>query len=101
MGIHPSKYNVMASDTDEPFEAIDAIRIRAGDLVSAGAGFLPLSSREAFLANVLVRPTVWLENELRVREPLSEPEDFPFPAPVGTQRTYVIAHAVVATLPRF
>ena len=101
MGFDPGISNVMARDAAEPFEAIDAIRIRAGDLVSAGAGFLPLSSREAFLANVLVRPTVWLENELRVREPLSEPENFPFPAPVGTQRTYLIAHEEVETLPRF
>src|SRR5947199_9456922 len=101
MGFHPGISNVMARDAAEPFESIDAIRIRAGDLVPAGAGLLPLSSREAFLADVLARPTVWLENELRVREPLSEPEDFPFPAPVGTQRTYLIAHEEVETLPRF
>src|SRR5205814_1543019 len=81
--------------------SIDASRIRAGDLVPAGAGLLPLSSREAFLADVLARPTVWLENELCVRDPLSEPENFPFPAPVGTQRTYLIAHEEVETLPRF
>src|SRR5947199_56587 len=101
MGFDPGISNVMARDAAEPFEAIDAIRIRAGDLVPAGAGLLPLSSREAFLANVLARPTVWLENELRVRDPLSEPENFPFPAPVGTQRTYLIAHEEVETLPRF
>src|SRR5256886_15810382 len=81
MGFDPGISNVMARDAAEPFEAFDAIRIRAGDLVSAGAGFLPLSSREAFLAYVLVRPTVWLGNELHLREPLREPGGFSFPSP--------------------
>jgi len=54
-------------------------RIRAGELVTApGPGYLPLSSREAFLANVLVRPSVWLDGGLAAREPLSEPEEFRF-----------------------
>src|SRR5207247_2305953 len=80
----------------ERFEAIDAIRIRAGELVTApGPGYLPLSSREAFLENVLVRPSVWLDDGLAAREPLSEPEDFPFPAPVGVQRPYLVSHAEV------
>jgi saccharopine dehydrogenase-like NADP-dependent oxidoreductase len=102
MGFDPGISNVMVRDAAEPFETIDSIRIRAGDLVpGSGPGFLPLSSREAFLANVLVPPTVWLEDQLKVREPLSEPEDFPFPAPVGTQRTYLVSHEEVETLPRF
>src|SRR5882762_5163654 len=87
MGLDPGISNVMARDAAERFEAIDAIRIRAGELVTApGPGYLPLSSREAFLANVLVRPSVWLDGGLAAREPLSEPEEFPFPAPVGVQR---------------
>jgi len=58
-------------------------------------------SREAFLAHVLVRPTVWLDGGLQEREPLSEPEDFPFPPPVGVQRTYLVSHEEVETLPRY
>src|SRR5436189_52832 len=51
MGFDPGISNVMARDAAERFEAIDAIRIRAGELVTApGPGYLPLSSREAFLA---------------------------------------------------
>src|SRR5438477_417127 len=58
MGFDPGISNVMARDAAERFEAIDAIRIRAGELVTApGPGYLPLSSREAFLENVLVRPS--------------------------------------------
>src|SRR5256886_6641438 len=92
----------MARDAAERFETIDAIRIRAGELITApGPGYLPLSSREAFLENILVRPSVWLDGGLAAREPLSEPEDFPFPAPVGVQRTYLVSHEEVETLPRF
>src|SRR5207247_9502572 len=99
MGFDTGISNVMARDAAEPFEAIDAIRIRAGDLVPAGAGLLPLSSREAFLANVLARPTVWLENELRVRDPLSAPENFPFPPRVGNHRTYPLPTVAAQTPP--
>ena len=102
MGFDPGISNVMVRDAAERFETIDSVRIRAGDAVLASTpGFLPLSSREAFLANVLVRPTVWLDGDLKVRDPLSEPEDFPFPAPVGVQRTYLVSHEEVESLPRF
>src|SRR5947199_8847096 len=102
MGFDPGISNVMAREAAERFEAVDAIRIRAGELVTApGPGYLPLSSREAFLENVLVRPSVWLDDGLAAREPLGEPEDFPFPAPVGVQRTYLVSHEGVETLPRF
>src|SRR5436853_6985313 len=102
MGFDPGISNVMARDAAERFEAIDAIRIRAGWVVTPpGPGYLPLSSREAVLENILVRPSVWLDGGLAAREPLSEPEDFPFPAPVGVQRTYLVSHEEVETLPRF
>src|SRR5207247_8745576 len=42
-----------------------------------------------------------LDDGLAAREPLSEPEDFPVPAPVGVQRTYLVSHEEVETLPRF
>src|SRR6266581_4403127 len=46
MGFDPGISNVMARDAAERFEAIDAIRIRAGELVMApGPGYLPLSGR--------------------------------------------------------
>lgn len=100
MGLSPGISNVMARDAAERFETIDAIRVRAGDLVTVPGSF-PLYSREAFLANVLTRPTIWHESGWQERDPLSEPEDFPFPAPVGTQRTYLVSHEEVETLPGF
>jgi len=102
MGFDPGISNVMAREAAEKLDVIDAIRVRAGDLVtSPGPGYFPMYSREAFLAHVLVRPTVWLDGGLQEREPLSEPEDFPFPPPVGVQRTYLVSHEEVETLPRY
>ncbi|MGI0149649.1 MAG: saccharopine dehydrogenase family protein, partial [Thermoplasmata archaeon] len=102
MGLSPGISNVMARDAAERFETIDAIRIRAGDLVTVpGPGSFPLYSRETFLANVLARPTIWFEGGWQEREPLSDPEDFPFPSPVGMQRTYLVSHEEVDCLPSF
>ncbi|HLB68700.1 MAG TPA: saccharopine dehydrogenase C-terminal domain-containing protein [Thermoplasmata archaeon] len=102
MGLDPGISNVMARDAAEHVDTIDAIRIRAGNLVTAPtSGAFPLYSRESFLENVLVRPTVWLDGGWQEREPLSDPEDFPFPEPVGTQRTYLVSHEEVETLPQF
>src|SRR5207245_6652809 len=38
---------------------------------------------------------------LQDRAPLSEPEEYGFPPPVGSQRTYLISHEEVKTLPKF
>ena len=101
MGLDPGISNVMARDAADRFDTIDAIRIRTGDVATVpGPGYFPLHSREAFLSDVLVPPSVWLDGALQNREPLSEPEDFPFPPPVGTVRTYLVAHEGVKTLPR-
>jgi saccharopine dehydrogenase-like NADP-dependent oxidoreductase len=101
MGLDPGVSNVMAREAADRFEAIDAIRIRTGDVASVpGPGYFPLHSRETFLSDVLVPPSVWLDGALQNREPLSEPEDFAFPPPVGTVRTYLVAHEGVKTLPQ-
>src|SRR5207244_10072386 len=61
----------------------------------------PLYSREVFLSDVLTPPTVWLDGALQDRAPLSEPEEYGFPPPVGSQRAYLISHEEVKTLPKF
>src|SRR5439155_1379531 len=82
--------------------AIDAIRIRSGSVAALpGYTSFPLYSREVFLSDVLTPPTVWLDGGLQNRAPLSEPEEYPFPPPVGSQRTYLISHEEVKTLPKY
>lgn len=102
MGLDPGISNVMARHAADQLDTIDGIRIRSGGLATVpGFKSFPLYSREAFLSDMLVRPTVWIDGQLRDREPLSESEDYTFPAPVGSQRTYLISHEEVKTLPTY
>src|SRR5207245_575999 len=102
MGLDPGLSNVMARSAVERLDAIDAIRIRSGGVATLpGYTSFPLYSREVFLSDILSPPTVWLDGALQDRPPLSEPEEYGFPPPVGSQRTYLISHEEVKTLPKF
>ncbi len=102
MGMDPGMSNVMARDAAGHLDAVDAVRIRtAGTSNQATIQPFPLYSREAFISDILVAPTVWEDGSLREREPLSEEEDYAFPDPIGTQRTYLTSHEETKTVPRF
>jgi saccharopine dehydrogenase (NAD+, L-lysine-forming) len=102
MGMDPGISNVIAKDAAAPFDAIDAIRIRTGSVIQTpGLQSFPLYSREAFLEDMLVRPTIWLNGKLEERDPLGEEEDFSFPPPVGPRRVYLVSHEEIKTIPRF
>jgi saccharopine dehydrogenase (NAD+, L-lysine-forming) len=100
MGLDPGISNVMARHAADRLGAIEGIRIRSGGFATLpGYPPFPLYSREAFLSNLLVPPSVWEGGSFVDRAPLSEPEEYPFPSPVGRQRTFLIAHEEVRTLP--
>jgi saccharopine dehydrogenase (NAD+, L-lysine-forming) len=102
MGIDPGMSSVLARDAAARMDTVDAIRIRNGATTSqAGVQSFPLYSREAFLADILVPPTVWEDGALREREPLGEEEEYVFPDPLGPQRAYLVSHEETKTLPRF
>ena len=103
MGLDPGMSNVMAHDAAQWFDSIDAIRIRSGGtarIASSSLENFPLYSRETFLSDILLRPTVWSHDRLEDREPMSEPEEYPFPEPVGPQRAFLVSHEEVKTLPQ-
>ena len=102
MGLDPGISNVMARQAASRLDAVTAIRIRSGGIaVLPGYASFPLYSREAFISDILVRPTVWADGKLQDREPMSEPEEYEFPAPVGKQQTFLISHEEVKTLPKY
>lgn len=104
MGLDPGMSNVLARDASAPFESIAAIRIRSGGTARLPGNAMqnfPLYSRETFLEDVLLPPSIWSDEGLCEREPLSEPEDYPFPAPVGVQRAFLVSHEEVKTLPHY
>src|SRR5881397_2024601 len=102
MGLDPGISNAMARSAAERLDTVDAIRIRSGGVAALpGYTSFPLYSREVFLSDVLTPPTMWLDGALQDRAPLSEPEEYRFPPPVGLQRTYLISHEEVKTLPTY
>lgn len=102
MGLDPGLTNVLAREAADKLDVVQAIRIRSGGTANVPdfADF-PLYSREGFLEDVRIRPTVWTHDSLEEREPLSEEEDFEFPPPVGTQHVYLVSHEEVKTLPKY
>jgi saccharopine dehydrogenase (NAD+, L-lysine-forming) len=100
MGLDPGMSNVIAKDLASRLETVDAVRIRSGGLVKLpGFTAFPLYSREAFLEDALLKPTVWKDGALIEHPILGEEEGFEFPPPVGRQTTYLMSHEEVKTLP--
>ena len=106
MGLDPGISNVMAREAADHLDRIDAVRIRSGGTVTIRDGgafprFVPLYSKEAFFEDIRIRPTVWEDGRLIERDLLSGDEDYTFPAPVGTQKTFLVAHEEVKTIPLY
>ncbi|HEX9567081.1 MAG TPA: saccharopine dehydrogenase NADP-binding domain-containing protein [Thermoplasmata archaeon] len=104
MGLDPGMSNVMAREAADTLDSIDAIRIRSGGTAQIPgyvSDIFPLYSRETFLSDMLLPPSAWSDGGLREQEPLSDSEDFEFPPPVGVQRTFLVSHEEVKTLPRY
>src|SRR5881409_623424 len=69
---------------------------------AAGLTALVSMGLDPGISNVMARSAAErLDRALQNRAPLSEPEEYPFPPPVGSQRTYLISHEEVKTLPKY
>jgi len=104
MGLDPGMSNVLAREAADALDSIDAIRIRSGgtaQIPGYASNIFPLYSRETFLSDILSPPSAWSDGALREQEPLGDSEDFEFPPPVGVQRTFLVSHEEVKTLPRY
>src|SRR2546422_1324277 len=104
MGLDPGMSNVLAREAADTLDSVEAIRIRSGGTAQIPgyvSDIFPLYSRETFLSDMLSPPSAWSDGALREREPLSDSEDFEFPPPVGVQRTFLVSHEEVKTLPRY
>jgi saccharopine dehydrogenase (NAD+, L-lysine forming) len=104
MGLDPGMSNVMAREASDALDSVDAIRIRSGgtaQIPGYASEIFPLYSRETFLSDILLPPSAWSEGRLVDKDPLSDSEDFTFPSPVGVQRTFLVSHEEVKTLPKY
>ena len=101
MGLDPGMSSVLARAAAGTLDTVDTVRIRTASVDAGGVRAFPLYSREAFLEDILVPPTVWLDGALQEREPLAEEESFTFPPPVGACRSFLVSHEETKTVPRF
>lgn len=102
MGLDPGMSNVLAKGAASKLDTVDSVRIRtASTTKESEVQTFPLYSREAFLEDILIRPTVWLDGALQEREPLGEEETYEFPPPIGRHRAYLVSHEETKTVPRF
>ncbi len=102
MGLDPGMSSVLAKAAAQRLDTVDEVRIRSSGVSQAEElQPFPLYSREAFLEDMLVPPTVWLDGALQARDPLGEEETFSFPPPIGPQRTFLVSHEETKTIPRF
>ena len=101
MGLDPGLSCVMARDAVDHLDTIQAVRIRSASLDRDGRiPPFPIYSREAFLGDILIPPTVWLDGKLEEREPLGEEEEYAFPPPIGSRRMFLVSHEETKSLPR-
>ena len=106
MGLDPGMTNVMARGCADALDAVDSIRIRSGGTLRLAGDHalhrvIPPYSRDAFLSDLLLRPMTWSDGRLVERQLLSDEEDFLFPPPIGVQRSFLVSHEEVLTLPKF
>lgn len=106
MGLDPGISNVMAREAADRLDSVDSVRIRSGGTLKIRDGdnlprFVPLYSRDAFFSDMRIPPTVWEDGKLLYREMLAEEEEYAFPHPVGPQKTFLVAHEEVKTIPRY
>jgi saccharopine dehydrogenase (NAD+, L-lysine-forming) len=101
MGEDPGISNVLARRGADLLDQVESIRVRDGEF--SDSDDLPLAclfSTETFLEEAVSPSRVFENGAYRDLPPWSGREIYQFPAPVGPQPIYLMAHEEVDTLPR-
>ena len=104
IGVEPGLSDVFARHAaDHLFESIDQIGVRDGaNLVVDGHDFAPTFSIWTTIEECLNPPVIWERDRgWFTTEPFSEPEEFEFPAGIGTQTCVNVEHEEVLLVPRW
>jgi len=104
IGVEPGLSDVFARHAaDHLFDAIDQIGVRDGaNLVVDGYDFAPTFSIWTTIEECLNPPVIWERDRgWFTTEPFSEPEEFEFPAGIGTQTCVNVEHEEVLLVPRW
>jgi hypothetical protein len=102
MGMDPGLSNIFAAYAKKwTFDDVSAVHVRdGGDLRIEGYPFATVFSLWTVIEECLNPPLVWRNNQIEVRAPFSEPEDFVFPEGVGPVMCVNVEHEEVVQLPR-
>ena len=103
LGQVPGVSNVLAAQATQDMSRVESIVIRDGwrDLTVGGPEVVFTWSPSTFLDEMLLPAMVWDGGGYREVPPMSDPEEFDFPPPIGRTRLYRTLHSEPATLPKF
>jgi saccharopine dehydrogenase-like NADP-dependent oxidoreductase len=104
IGVEPGMSDVFARyAADRLFARIDEVGVRDGaDLAVTGHAFAPTFSIWTTIEECLNPPLIWeRERGWYTTEPFSEPEQFEFPAGIGTIECVNVEHEEVVLVPRW
>ncbi len=101
LGQVPGISNVLAFAAAQPFERLDSIVLRDAwrDLAPPGEAPSFTWSPTTFLDEMVQPAMVYEDGAYRAHPPMSAPEEYDFPPPVGRTRIYRTLHSEPATLP--
>lgn len=101
LGEVPGVSNVLARQAVDDLDTVDSLVLRDGwrDLTVGGPELLFTWSPSTFLDEMVLPAMVFDAGAYREVPPMSSPEEFDFPPPVGRTRVYRTLHSEPATLP--
>jgi saccharopine dehydrogenase-like NADP-dependent oxidoreductase len=101
LGQVPGISNVLAMAATRDLETVSSLRIRDGwrDLTRGGPEIYFTWSPSTFLDEMELPAVVFEDGSYQEHPPMSAPEEFDFPAPIGRTRLYRTLHSEPATLP--
>lgn len=102
VGGGPGITNMLAVVGARELDSVRAIHVRLGSMDPSSEGLpLPIPySLDTILDEFTVPAMAYRGGRFVEVEPLGEPEDVSFPAPLGRRRAFTTLHSEVATLPR-
>ncbi len=101
LGQVPGVSNVLAGQATEDLTSVESIVIRDGwrDLTVGGPEVVFTWSPSTFLDEMVLPAVIWERGAYREVPPMSDPEEYEFPPPIGKTRLYRTLHSEPATLP--
>ena len=103
LGQVPGVSNVLVAQATEDLTSVDSVVIRDGwrDLTVGGPEVVFTWSPSTFLDEMLLPAVIWEGGAYREVPPMSDPEEYDFPPPIGRTRLFRTLHSEPATLPNF